>query len=125
DLRADIPKKMKYFSAVYFKFGVEYYAKQDKIFSAYNTETVTPGYTLLDAGFGGDITNKNGKTIMSLNFMINNLSDVAYQSHLNRMKYFEEYPGNGSGHNGIYNMGRSINLKIEIPVNGKLKQKNQ
>ncbi len=125
DLRADIPKKMKHFSATYFKFGVEYYAKQDKIFSAYNTETVTPGYTLFDAGFGGDITNKSGKTIMSINVMANNLTNVAYQSHLNRMKYFEEYPGNGSGHNGIYNMGRSINLKIEIPLNGKLKQKNQ
>jgi iron complex outermembrane receptor protein len=121
DLRADIPKKMKHFSNMYVKAGVEYYAKQDKIFSAYNTETVTPGYTLLDAGFGTDVINKTGKTLFTINILANNITDVAYQSHLNRMKYFEDYPGNGSGHNGIYNMGRNISVKLLIPLDGKTK----
>jgi iron complex outermembrane receptor protein len=121
DLRADIPKKFKHFSNMFVKTGVEYYAKQDKIYSAYNTETVTPGYTLIDAGFGTDVINKSGKTIFTFSIMGNNLADVAYQSHLNRMKYFEEYPGNGSGHNGIYNIGRNISFKIVVPVEGKTK----
>ena len=121
DLRADIPKKMKHFSNMFVKAGVEVYAKQDRIFSAYGTETVTPGYTLLDAGFGTDVINKNGKTLFTFSILGNNLTNVAYQSHLNRMKYFEEYPGNGSGHNGIYNMGRNISLKLVVPFDGKTK----
>ena len=65
--------------------------------------------------------NKTGKTLFTINILANNITDVAYQSHLNRMKYFEEYPGNGSGHNGIYNMGRNISVKLLIPLDGKIR----
>ena len=39
---------------------------------------------------------------------VNNLFDKAYQSHLSRLKYFEDYD-NG---NGIYDMGRNITFKL-------------
>jgi iron complex outermembrane receptor protein len=122
ELRADIKKKFKYISSIYAKVEMEYYATQDKVYLAYNTETTTRGYTLFNAGFGADILNKKGNTIMSIHILGNNITDVAYQAHLSRLKYFEPYPNNGSGHTGIYNMGRNISFKIIIPLESKLNQ---
>jgi iron complex outermembrane receptor protein len=119
ELRANFLRKSKHFSSLYIKIGMEYYAKQDRIFSAYNTETPTPGYTLYNAGLGGDITNSKGKVLISINILGNNITDVAYQSHLSRLKYFEEYPNNPTGRSGIYNMGRNISFKLTVPINFK------
>jgi iron complex outermembrane recepter protein len=119
ELRANIKSKSKYFSSLYLKIGLEYYAKQDRIYSADNTETPTPGYLLYNAGIGTDITNSKGKVLISINILGNNLTDVAYQSHLSRLKYFEEYPNNPSGRSGIYNMGRNISFKITVPIDVK------
>jgi iron complex outermembrane receptor protein len=98
---------------------MEYYAKQNRVYSADNTETPTPGYVLYNAGFGIDITNAKGRVVMSLNILGNNITDVAYQSHLSRLKYFEEYPNNPSGRSGIYNMGRNISFKLTVPLDFK------
>jgi iron complex outermembrane receptor protein len=117
EIRANIKSKSRHFSSFYVKFGVEYFAKQDRIYSAYNTETPTPGYILYNAGIGTDITNSKGKVLVSINILGNNLTDAAYQSHLSRLKYFEEYPNNPSGRSGIYNMGRNISFKITVPLN--------
>ena len=119
ELRADIKKKFKHFSSVYAKVEMEYYAKQDKAYLAFNTETVTPSYTLFNAGLGADVTDKSGNTLFSINISGNNITDVAYQAHLSRLKYFEEYPNNGSGRSGIYNMGRNISFKVIVPLNIK------
>lgn len=119
ELRADIKKKFKYFSSFYAKVEMEYYAAQNRAFLAYNTETVTPGYTLYNAGIGGNVTNKAGDILFSINILGNNITDVAYQSNMSRLKYFEEYPNNGSGRNGIYNMGRNISFKLVIPLDFK------
>ena len=117
ELRASIIGKSRHFSSLYIKIGIEYYAKQNRIYSAYNTETPTPGYILYNAGIGGEILNSKGKSILSVNILGNNITDVAYQSHLSRLKYFEEYPNNPSGRNGIYNMGRNISFKLTVPLN--------
>jgi iron complex outermembrane receptor protein len=98
---------------------VECYARQSRIYSADNTETPTPGYILYNAGIGTDITNSKGKVLVSINILGNNLTDVAYQSHLSRLKYFEEYPNNPSGRSGIYNMGRNISFKLTVPLSLK------
>ena len=45
----------------------------------------------------------------------NNLFDVAYQSGLSRLKYFEYYESSPGGRSGIYNMGRNICLKLIAP----------
>ena len=119
ELRADIRKKLKHFSSIYAKVEMEYYVKQDRAYLAFNTETVTPGYMLFNAGVGADITNKSGNTIFSIHILGNNITDVAYQAHLSRLKYFEDYPNNGSGRSGIYNMGRNISFKLIIPLNIK------
>jgi iron complex outermembrane receptor protein len=81
------------------------------------TETSTPGYILYNAGIGGEILNSKGKSILSFNILGNNITDVAYQSHLSRLKYFEEYPNNLTGISGIYNMGRNISFKLSVPLN--------
>ncbi len=119
ELRADFKKKFKHFSSLYAKVEMEYYAEQNRAYLAYNTETVTPGYTLFNAGIGADVINKAGKTIASIHVLGNNITDAAYQSHLSRLKYFEEYPNNGSSHSGIYNMGRNISFKLLIPLEFK------
>jgi iron complex outermembrane receptor protein len=115
ELRADITQKFKFCSAIYAKIEMEYYAMQDRVYFANNTETVTPGYKLFNAGIGTDLLNKKGKTICSIHISGNNITDVAYQSHLSRLKYFEEYPNNGTGRRGIYNMGRNIGFKLLFP----------
>ena len=116
ELRANIKKKFRNLSSLYFKIGMEYFADQNRVYSADNTETPTPGYILYNAGIGADITNRHGKVLFNINILGNNITDVAYQSHLSRLKYFEEYPNNPSGRNGIYNMGRNISFKLMVPL---------
>jgi iron complex outermembrane receptor protein len=55
--------------------------------------------------------------IANINVLGNNIFDVAYQSHLSRLKYFEEYPDNPTGRSGIYNIGRNISFKLIVPLN--------
>jgi len=121
ELRAEIPKKFRHFSSVYVKIGMEYYAKQDRAYLADNTETVTPGYVLYNAGIGTNITNANGRELFNINISGNNITDVAYQSHLSRLKYFEQYPNNPTGRSGIYNIGRNLGFKITVPLDIKEK----
>ena len=117
ELRFKITKKFKYLSSLYAKVGIDYYAKQNRIYSENNTETPTSSYVLYNAGLGFDIVNSKGKVILNINILGNNITDVAYQSHLSRLKYFEPYPNNTSGRSGIYNMGRNISFKIAVPLN--------
>ena len=121
ELRYDFEIKSARIKHAFVKAQMEYYANQDQIFAAYSTETRTPGYTLFNAGVGGSITDKAGKTICSIYMMGNNLFDVAYQDHLSRLKYFEPYPSDARGH-GIYNMGRNISFKLDFPLNYNLKK---
>jgi iron complex outermembrane receptor protein len=102
-----------------------YYAAQNRVYLADNTETPTPGYTLFNAGLGGAFTGKKGKIIFNLYIMGNNLFDVAYQDHLSRLKYFEPYPNDPRGRHGIYNMGRNISLKLEFPLDVNLKKSGE
>ena len=81
-----------------------------------NTETATPGYTLFDAGLGANVTGKSGKVLFSFHIAANNIFDIAYQSHLSRLKYFEPYPNNTTGRSGIYDMGRNISFEVQVPV---------
>jgi iron complex outermembrane receptor protein len=117
ELRAGIKNKSKHISSVYIKIGMEYFARQDRVYSAYNTETPTGEYILFNAGAGADLLNRNGKVLVSINLSADNITNVAYQSHLSRLKYFEEYPDNTSVRKGIYNMGRNISFKLIAPLN--------
>jgi iron complex outermembrane receptor protein len=115
ELRANVKRKFTHFSALYVKVGMQWYDKQDRAYLAFNTETSTPGYTLFDAGIGGDVTNQSGKVLFNLSILGNNITDLAYQAHLSRLKYFEQYSASPNGHLGIYNMGRNISFKLVVP----------
>jgi iron complex outermembrane recepter protein len=116
ELRTNIKSKSKHFSSLYLKIGMDYYARQNRVYSADNTETPTPGYVLYNAGIGADITDSRGKVLVSINVLGSNITNVAYQSHMSRLKYFEPYPNNPTGRSGIYNMGRNISFKITVPL---------
>jgi iron complex outermembrane receptor protein len=91
---------------------------QNNIFYAYQTETATPGYTLLNAGIGTDFVNKKTRNVLfSLHIAANNLTDVAYQNHLSRLKYAAQNEVTGRG--GVYNMGRNFSVKVAVPINFK------
>ena len=117
ELRANIKTKAGAFTNLFAKLQFEWYDKQDKAYLEFGTETPTAGYSLFNAGFGGDVRNKKKKTIFNFSLLANNIFDVAYQSHLNRLKYFEPYPNNPTGKNGIYNMGRNFAFKFSFPLN--------
>jgi len=93
-------------------------AQQNRIFSAYDTETATPDYNLLNIGAGTDICSK-GKLICSIHIGLNNVTDVAYQSHLSRMKYTDVNAL--TGRMGVYEMGRNFSMKLNVPFSFKLK----
>jgi iron complex outermembrane recepter protein len=117
ELRANIKPKSGTFTNLFAKMQFEWYAKQDKAYLEFGTETPTPGYCLFNIGLGADVVNKKKKIVFTFSVLGNNIFDAAYQSHLNRLKYFEPYPGNPSGRNGIYNMGRNVAVKLSFPLN--------
>ncbi len=116
ELRAEFKKKYKCFNNIFVKVGVQYFAAQNRAFLAYNTETKTPNYTLIDAGIGANISNKKNKIICRITLLVSNLADVAYQSNMSRLKYMDNFPNNFTGRSGIYNMGRNVSLKLNFPL---------
>lgn len=113
DLRADIKKIGKVLNNMYIKIGVDNYFEQSKFYSTFGTETATPGYTLINLGAGTDFISK-GNIICSLYLSVNNLTDVAYQNHLSRLKYSAH--NYVTGRSGVYNMGRNISVKLVLPI---------
>jgi len=113
DLRAEFDKIGKYLKYSYISFGVDCYFKQDKVFIAYGTETPTPAFLLLNASLGTNFILFRHKISVYLN--ATNLADIAYQSHLSRLKYAPE--NLATGRTGVFNMGRNVSLKVIVPVN--------
>lgn len=116
ELRATRKKLSRHLGNAYAYIGLSRFFKQDKVYSAYNTETPTPGYTLLNAGMGTDFVSGN-KTLFSFFISGDNLTDAAYQNHLSRLKY--EDVNYVSGRMGVFNMGRNISFKLLIPLSFK------
>ncbi len=96
----------------YVQVDVETTGTQQKVYAVDETETITPGYTLTHLSIGASLLNRKGVSFCQVLLAANNLFDVAYQSHLNRLKYFEYYSHSTSGHSGIYNMGRNFCLRL-------------
>lgn len=117
ELRGNFKSISKGIKNVYAKIVLDQTFAQQDIFSGYETETATPGYALLNAGIGGEVAQKN-KTIFSWHIALNNLTDIAYQSHLSRLKYTDTNAANGR--TGVFNMGRNIMFRINIPLSGNL-----
>ena len=79
--------------------GMRNFLKQDRVAE---DEIPTPGYTLIDAGFGTDIN------LLSLKFRtvinVTNLLDKKYYDHLSLLKSL-----------GVLDMGRNISLSVSVP----------
>ena len=118
ELRADIKKAGKLFRNGYFKIELDLVSTQNRVFTAYNTESITDGYSLVNMGAGTEITHK-GKSLFSINLSLNNIGDVAYQNHLSRLKYTDVNAV--TGRTGVFNMGRNLSLKINVPLEFKIK----
>lgn len=104
----------------YAKFEVDNTFRKKDVFTAYNTETITPGYTLLNAGIGTDFVNTKNKTLLSLSINALNITDVAYQNHLSRLKYADV--NIATGRQGVYNMGRNFSIKLNVPIGFNLQK---
>jgi iron complex outermembrane receptor protein len=95
------------------KLEMELNAAQYRFLGLNNTEAFTPRYHFFNIGLAAEI--KNSKTAtMQLLLQVNNVFDKVYQSHLNRLKYFEYYSQSPTGYSGIYNMGRNVCMKLIV-----------
>ncbi|MEI2710619.1 MAG: TonB-dependent receptor [Chitinophagaceae bacterium] len=118
ELRADFKQLGKHLSNTYFKIEMDKVSTQNNIFSTYNTETITNGYTLLNIGAGTNFKVKS-KKIFSIYLALNNATNVAYQNHLSRLKYTAENVV--TNRMGVFNMGRNFSAKIIVPFNFSVK----
>lgn len=114
EVRADVGKWGSYLRRGYFKVDVDVNAAQNRFFSGFGTETATAGYTLVNLGIGSDIVNRNNQIRFSWHAGITNVFDVAWQSHLSRLKYTDENPINGRM--GVFNPGRNAYVKLIVPI---------
>ena len=111
DLRYDIIRNGRTLTNTFVAMGLECFLRQANAHTAYNTETATPSYTLLNLTAGTDIRWRR-RTVASVCLSATNLTDRAYQSHLSRLKYADGP--------GICNMGRSFGVKVLIPITFRL-----
>lgn len=115
ELKATAQKPIGFLDKPYLKVDAAIFADQNKFYALDDTETFTKGYTLINAGIGSAIKSKGGKTLMDIFIQVDNIFNTAYQSHLNRLKYFEYYESSPNGRSGIYNMGRNMSFKVVVP----------
>jgi iron complex outermembrane receptor protein len=114
ELRGNFRRQGKRLTSMYARFQLEQTFAQNRYFAAFDTETATPAYTLFNAGVGTDVANGQGRTMFSLFITANNLFDVAYQSHLSRLKYADiNYT---TGRRGVFNLGRTVSIKLVVPL---------
>ncbi len=113
EIRIELFKKSKAIRNSFINVQLDNVFAQEHPFVGYNTETRTPAYTLLNVGYSTQIQHHN-KTLFSVSLVGQNITDVAYQHHLNRLKYG---PVNeATGRMGVFNMGRNFSFKVNIPI---------
>lgn len=110
EIKLDFKEVSKTFNNAYFKVGMNHYFQQNKIYSAYDTETATPSYSIWNIGLGTNVEAFKKKDFLQLFVNVDNLFDTAYQSHLSRLKYAPINPL--TQRRGIYNMGRNVSVKL-------------
>jgi iron complex outermembrane receptor protein len=115
-LGAETLAKGKSLKNLHFYIEADHTFKQSHAFTAYDTETPTAGYTLFNAGVSASVVNK-GKNLFSIYIIANNITDVAYQSHLSRLKYAEVNPV--TNRRGVFNTGRNFMVKVNVPLEWK------
>jgi iron complex outermembrane receptor protein len=116
ELRYELAKQTTNYKNTYFSIQLDNVAAQNNPFTGYHTETKTPGYSLINVGIGTQVV-KKGKQLFSISFFAQNITDVAYQNSLSRLKYTDE--NLLTGRVGVFNMGRNFSLKIYVPLQFK------
>ena len=119
EIRADFKKAGKSLKNLYFKVEADIVGAQNRVFTAYNTETPTDGYTLFHIGTGTDVTDRKGKILFGINLSLNNITDVSYQNNMSRLKYTDANAV--TGRMGVFNMGRNLSVKVNVPLEFRLK----
>ena len=99
-LRVEFDRSKYWLKSGYAYIGVTTHFDQDLVSTF---ETPTSGYTLLNAGLGGEL--KILDLPVELRISANNILDKAYVSHLSRLKT-----------DGIYNIGRNISLGLRTTI---------
>jgi iron complex outermembrane receptor protein len=100
-----------WFSSFFTRGELEYNRAQNRYLKLYQTETYTPAFSLVNLSLGTNFRCGSPKSLQA-QVQVNNLFDVAWQSNLSRLKYFEYYSHSPDGRSGIYGMGRNICLKL-------------
>jgi iron complex outermembrane receptor protein len=114
EFRADFKKLHKSIKNFYAKYEIENTFRQNNAFTAYNTESSSKGYVLMNIGVGAEIYNQKNKQILGIYLSALNIGDVAYQSHLSRLKYAAV--NSVTGREGVFNMGRNFGIKVNVPI---------
>jgi len=113
EVRIELFKKVNSIKNSFITLQLDNVFAQKNPFRGYNTETKTPSYQLINIGFSTQVQQKN-KTLFSISLVGQNMADIAYQNHLNRLKYG---PMNeATNRMGVFNMGRNFSLKINVPL---------
>ena len=113
DVKYEITHDGEVLNNAYVAVRMDWFLKQDHFYAAYNTETMTPSYLLLGLSVGTDVLVK-GKKVAELSVIVDNLTDVCYQDHLNRLKYADFNVV--TGRQGVFNMGRNVVFKLTVPI---------
>jgi iron complex outermembrane recepter protein len=111
EIRIELFKKSKLIKNSFINLQLDNVFAQNNPFTGYNTETQTPSYTLLNLGYSTQIQHRN-KTLFSVSLVGQNITDVAYQHHLNRLKY-GPMNDEATGRMGVFNMGRNFSFQSE------------
>ena len=115
ELRLTVPERAGRLTDSYFRFTLDATAAQNRFYAVDGAETRTPGYVLCGAGAGTSFRSKSGREALQLGLQADNLFDLAYQAHLNRLKYFEYYAASPTGRLGIFGLGRNLSVKVTVP----------
>ncbi len=113
NVQAEFPKFGHYLQDLELGVNYMYVWRQTQIYSAFQTETNTNGYGLLNAKVSAKM---NIRWFESLDVVVsgNNLLNTVYQDHLSRLKYAPLNTANG--YNGVWNMGRNISVQVMIGI---------
>ncbi|OWP64935.1 TonB-dependent receptor [Hymenobacter amundsenii] len=116
ELRYTLPDQAgRRLAGTYLRLTVAGTARQNRFYAVDAAETATPGYVLTGLGAGTTLRTAAGRDALQLVLQADNLFDVAYQAHLNRLKYFEYYRASPTGRLGIYSPGRNLSVKVVVP----------
>ena len=113
EISYDLIRDGRVLNNTFVRLGLECCLRQSHVYSADDTETATPSYTLLNFAAGTDIL-WHHRNVCTISITADNLTNRAYQNHLSRLKYAAENPV--TGRQGIYNMGRSFGIKVMVPL---------